>query len=79
MNLLGSFGKSTLPSIIKDPFSKQRVKSICVNYYEQYSGNWMAWGTVEFTNGNTSGKQKFGGDSFDDVVGQIKTMIENLD
>jgi hypothetical protein len=72
-----NMGKEQIPSIIKDPFKKNCVKRIYVNYQEDWGGKtWTANGTVEFSNGNTKGEQKFLGTSFDEVVAQIKTFIE---
>lgn len=70
-------GKEKLPSILKDPFNKNAVKRIYVSFSE-YSGTWSANGSVEFQNGNTKGEQKFTGQTFDDVVLQIKSLINEL-
>ena len=72
-------GNSKLPSVIKDPFSKNKIKSISVTYQDFWSnGKWEATGRVQFKNGNTEGEQKFEGTSFDDVVMQIKAMLDNF-
>lgn len=72
-------GKSTLPSIINNPFSKTKINDITVVYRDFWGrGEWKATGTVYFENGNTKGQQKFEGETFDDVVRQIKSMIDNL-
>jgi hypothetical protein len=74
-----NFGNQSLPSIIKDPFNKNKIYNIEVSFSDwSMNGGWKAEGTVRFANGNTKGQQNFKGQSFDDVVAQIKTMIENL-
>lgn len=81
MNLLG-FGNnknSTSLSVIKDPFVKTKIKSIVIRYRDFWNRDeWQASGTVEFKNGSTSGSQDFTGETFDDVVMQVKAMIDNL-
>jgi len=82
MKLLEMF-KESLPSVIQDPFKKTKVKSISVYYRESFwssdKGKWEASGNVEFSNGNTSGKQEFKGETFDEVVMKIKAMLETLE
>lgn len=76
---ISSFGKEQLPSIIKDPFLKYKITKISVSYSKNWTNdNFTARGCVEFENGNTKGEQKFTGETFDDVVLQIKAMLDNL-
>ena len=77
MELQSQIGKEKLPSIVKDPFNKNAVKRIYVSFSE-FCGSWSANGSVEFQNGNTKGEQKFTGQTFDDVVLQIKSLINEL-
>jgi hypothetical protein len=71
-----NMGEEKLPAILKDPFKKNCVKRIYVNYSEAWSGKeWKANGVVEFSNGNTKGEQSFSGESFDEVVAKIKIFI----
>ena len=78
MKLLG-FGKETLPSVVKDPFNKSKITSVSVRYSKGFfNDKFTAYGRVEFEDGNTKGEQQFTGDTFDDVVLSIKSMIENL-
>ena len=85
MNLLDSFGKEKLPSVLKDPFTKSKVTSINVNFAEPFwSGEkeWKSDGTVYFKNGDTKGQQSFkavGEDAFDQVVLQIRSFLKSLD
>lgn len=79
MNLFG-FGKEKLPSIIKDPFNKLSITQISIRYRDFCGdGKWKATGEVDFKNGNTSGEQSFEGETFDEVVMQIKVFIESLE
>ena len=81
MKFLG-FGKEKLPSVVKDPFSIKKIKQISVTFYSDggLSGNRPPWasGWIEFKNGDTEGKLKFNGDTFDEVVLQIKAALESL-
>lgn len=74
---MGSIGNEQLPSAINNPFSKNKVTRISVSFAE-YFGNWKAYGQLVFENGNTKGEQKFIGETFDDVVLQIKACLDNL-
>ena len=79
MELLNGFGKNKLPSVIKDPFIKNKVKRINVTYQDFWDdGKWAASGTVSFKNGDTAGEHNFKGETFDEVVMQIKIMLDNL-
>lgn len=74
-------GKETLPSVIKNPFTKDYIKSISVRYERKIfgkDGEWQAIGRLEFQNGETTGTQKFEGETFDEVVLQMKACINQL-
>lgn len=73
-------GNAKMPSVISNPFGKQKITSIEVKYEPDIfdKKKWKARGRVWFENGDTTGSQTFKGDTFDDVVLQIKAMIENL-
>lgn len=79
---LSGLGKTKLPSVIKDPFSKKSCKRIWVSFSENlFDDNWAARGTVEFKNGETKGEQSFeakGPDAFDQVVLQIREFLKEL-
>lgn len=75
--LMDLIGKESLPSVFNDPFKKTLVNRIYVSvskslFHDKLSAN----GSVEFKNGNTTGEQRFEGDSFDEVVGKIKYFIQ---
>ena len=79
MNLLNFGTNSKELSIIKDPFIKGKVTKISVTYGDFWrDGKWKATGFVDFKNGNTEGCQNFEAPTFDEVVQQMKTMINNL-
>lgn len=71
----------SLSSVINNPFQKTKIKRIYVSYSQNIFSSddkWSASGSVEFENGNTKGEQGFSGNTFDDVVLQIKSLIESL-
>lgn len=79
MELLENIGNAKLPSVIKDPFGKTKVTKITVSFEDFWnSGKWKARGYVYFKNGDTCGDQKFEGETFDEVVLKIKSMLGNL-
>lgn len=72
-------GKESLPSDLNNPFNKRNIESVYVSFRRGIlSGNWNAYGSVEFKNGNTSGEQKFEGATFDEVVIKIKAFLDEL-
>lgn len=74
-----SFGNESMPSELKNPFAPDKIKSIYVRYaYSGFSHNWQAYGSIEFENGDTTGEQKFEGETFDGVVQKMKIFIENF-
>lgn len=75
MNFL-SIGYTSMPSVLNDPFKKICITGIHVAYRESFR-KWHATGWVEFENGATKGEQRFTGETFDDVVQQIKSFINN--
>jgi hypothetical protein len=77
MEIQETIGNESMPTTLKDPFKKNCVKRIYVNYSESllFSKEWKAFGVVEFSSGNTKGEQRFEGKSFDEVVVLIKNFI----
>lgn len=72
-------GSQSIPSILNNPFSKNMVTNVSVNYRKgRFSGKWSATGWVEFKNGKTEGRQDFEGENFDDVATQIREFIKTL-
>lgn len=81
MNILSltKFGETKL-SLIKNPFSKNKITAIHVHYTKSmFTENWSARGSVKFANGNTNGEQEFDGKTFDEVVEQMKMFVRTLD
>lgn len=73
-------GEVGLNTTIIDPFSKNCITSVFVSITKSERRGveyWHCYGIVEFTSGNTSGKQRFDGDSFDDVALKIRNFINN--
>ena len=67
------------PSLI-NPFNKKCIVGLYVSVDQivlRGQEKWVARGFVEFKEGDTSGKQRFEGESFDDVVIKIKNFIDN--
>jgi hypothetical protein len=79
--IIQSIGNEKMPSILKDPFKKNAVTKIYVHFSQGIfdKEKWDASGNVKFSNGNTHGEQKFKGETFDEVVLQIKAFLINLD
>ena len=79
MKELNGIGAQSLPSILKDPFSKVCVSWVSVFYSPNFfSDKWEAHGTVEFKNGNTKGEQSFKAETFDECTAQIREFIKSL-
>ena len=72
--------KESLPSVVNDPFKKNKVTRVYVSYSKKWVGEGFdCCGSVEFKNGDTNGEQRFHGETFDEVVLKIKAMLETLD
>jgi len=66
------------PSLI-NPFNKKCIVGLYVSVdlvTLRGKDKWIARGYVDFKEGNTTGKQRFEGDNFDDVVLKIKHFID---
>jgi len=71
------FKKENDLSVIKNPFSKNRVTAIHMHTYPKNSFVWTA--TIEFVNDMTEGKQKFLEKDFATITEKMKTFIESID
>lgn len=76
MNLLG-FGKNdTKPSLLKDPFKKDKITDITIRFtYNQW------YGRISFQNGSTEGTQKFDKykpDEFQKLLTDMQNFAESL-
>ncbi len=74
MELLG-FATNSMPSILKDPFSRNRIDRIYISWRPSTS---KCYGSVEFKNGSTKGEQEFEGETFDEVTLKMKSFIEEI-
>jgi len=73
-------GEVAINSTIINPFSRKSIVSLHVSVDQvvlRGKEHWVARGYVEFKEGNTTGRQRFEGESFDDVVLKIKNFIDN--
>ena len=66
----------------KNPFSKKNVTRVTINMHNSKSdifrqGKCME-ATVYFTNGDTSGDQKFYADSLKELLDKISILVETL-
>jgi hypothetical protein len=77
-NLIGDSPASKELSVIKDPFVKNGLKRIHINYWGDYSTpHWDA--RVEFKNGMTSGEQKTPNcATFDEVMMHVKQILDSI-
>ena len=79
MKELNNFGEEKMLDVLKDPFKKGSIISIRTNASQSlFNKTWTFSGIVEFKNGDTTGEQRFKGDSFDDVILKMKTFFESL-
>lgn len=76
MNLLGFGTKDTKPSILKDPFKKDKISEITIHF------SFNEWyGRITFKNGNTEGTQKFDKykpDEFQKLLTDMQNFAESL-
>jgi hypothetical protein len=73
-------GKEKFPSIINDPFLKDKITDVSVRYGRKLfgDGEWECNGYVYFQNGSTKGEQSFKDETFDGCVAKMKQFIESL-
>jgi len=73
-------GEVTINPTIINPFSRKSIVSLNVSVDQvilRGKEKLIARGYVDFKEGNTSGRQRFEGESFDDVVLKIKNFIND--
>ena len=79
MKELEGFMKNETPSIIKDPFNKKGFNGLQIFVRKSsFRDAWNISGDVDFTNGNTKGRQEFTSDTLDQLLIEIKTFLEQL-
>lgn len=71
--------KTQLPTVINNPFGKNKIDGININYMFLYGTGWIWLGEVKFKNGDTAGSQKFREAEFENIVAKIKYCIETLE
>ena len=68
-----------LPSQILDPFSIECLKSVRIHMSEKSHGDgWYFIATIETRNGNTKGEQKVHGESPEDLLKKVGSILEEL-
>jgi hypothetical protein len=78
-NHLKDIGKEKLPSVIKDPFKKENINRIIIDFSANaFNEGWTANGWIYFKNGDTKGEQKVSGTDFNEVVLKIKAIIDEF-
>ena len=79
MDLLKDIPENKIPSIIQDPFTKNKITSVMIYGFSSWDNKWDYSGTVEFKNGDTRGKQEIKGSSMDDVYLKTANFIKSLE
>lgn len=72
-------GTEKLPSVINDPFKKTKVTGASMFLGQRFNPTGGASGTIYFENGLTKGEQKFYAKDFDDLVVQMRAMLDNIE
>jgi hypothetical protein len=70
---------NAMSKIHTDPFTRECIKVVHLHFEKFWTNSpWECIGNVEFTNGNTQGKQKFQGPTIEDVLEQMAVFIKTL-
>jgi len=75
MNNISLQFKDSLPTSLKDPFSKDCVDAVHIHIYPERS---ICVANIEFRNANTSGSQRFEEKEFEILVYKVKSFIDAL-
>jgi hypothetical protein len=85
MSNLSIFNKDNKIDVLKNPFDKDKITNISLSYRKVMFEKIFSWtARVEFTNGNTSGSQRFEVkdsteyNSFEVITKQIQEFIDSL-
>ncbi len=78
MELLNNIDKDSIPSIIKDPFSKNKIIRIMIVGNCQFEKTHF-YSSVTFKNGETTGEQVINGSSLDDVYIKTANFVKSLE
>ena len=77
--LLGTNNGSQLPAEVKNPFSMENIDEIHLHCTKKWFGDgFNIWGSVEFKNGETQGKQEFKAESLGELFVKIHGFCERL-
>lgn len=77
MSLLGNVTGKEI-SVIKDPFNKDCIGDIAINYTTSFGSRYW-YARIQFKNGNTSGEQRTPNcETFEEVVAQIKIILNSI-
>ncbi len=80
IKLLDEIPEDNIPSIIQDPFAKNKIHGISIHASKSIIDDSFSFrGNVEFKNGNTEGCQKFTGSSMDDLYLKISIFCKSLE
>ena len=70
---------STGLDILKDPFSSKNITDVDLHWINRsYNGKPYIYASVEFKNGNTSGKQKLEADSMNELIQKVDAFVKGL-
>ncbi len=73
------FGDSTKLSILKDPFSAKNITDVDLHWSKRsYDNKPSIWATVEFKNGNTSGRQRIEAESMNELIQKTEAFAKSL-
>lgn len=74
-----SLNNPNKPTLHVDPFKKDKVTSIYLHYTKRMFIDEFIWrGNIEFTNGNTSGKQTFEEKELPDILFKMQQFLDSL-
>jgi hypothetical protein len=73
-----SKSKSKL-STVKNPFSKKGIDSVYIHIHPNVKYTKVACASVNFSNGKTSGSQDFEDDTWEGLMIQLSTFMDELD
>jgi elongation factor P hydroxylase len=71
--------KTQLPSVINNPFGKNKIDGISIRYIKSFTSGFTWVASVDFKNGDTKGSQSFREENFEDIIAKIKYCIETLE
>lgn len=80
MSNIDNIGNTNMHQTLSNPFNGAYIERVHVTYKKnRFTGEWYAFGELDFKKDNTSGTQRFDGKNFDDIVIQIKKFLTELE